>query len=600
MLSYRKMFSRAGCILMPALLLLLGFGCERQSDKTSTKPEETASAAWSAPQIDLEKFPPKLQERVKKTLELIKQTPDAADPVGALGAICYAYGEYAAAEQCYEKTCANAPDTMHWRYYQGLAAEAAGMKEKAIKAYERALELDANYQYIYVRLAGLLVESDHERAERLCRRALEIKPDDALSLYTLGRCLETAGNASDALHEYEEALKIAPKYRDAHEAAARLCAAAERTEEAEKHKEAAEHGTVPIGEDTLLTVLYRQGFHLDALLHHAAAAAERGLFTDADQSLSQAAEADRMGAATHEVTGYVRMLEKRYEEAATEYRAALELKPELTELRGRLADVLALQNKFPEAEVEFHKVLEKNPDDAFALEHLARLLMVLKRADEAEKLLRDARERHPDEAWLSLQLGIVLSNSDKFSEAAEAYKRCLELAPDSADANYHLGLVEERLGDVAAAVEHWGRAVELYPSYVDAHLRLTNAALQRHDLKAAEQCLRNAMAHNPDVPSFSNSLAWLLATSPADAQRNGEEAVRLAEKACRLTDNLQHVYLDTLAAAQAELGKFEEAATSEQKAIELAQKDKNAELVQAYEKRLTLYKDKKPYREPAP
>jgi tetratricopeptide (TPR) repeat protein len=592
----RKLFHVAISLLIASISLLPA--CERQPAPPAQTTAPPAAPAFTPPQVNLAAIPPKLQPRVQTLLDQIKQTPQAAEPVGALGSICYVYGDFAAAEPCFARARALAPETMHWAYYEGLAADGAGRKEPAIKAYERALELDANYLPVYVRLAKLLTDTDRERAERLCRRAVELNPRDPSAAQALGRCLEAAGDNAGALKQYEESLKLAPNYRDAHEGMTRVLTALGRTEEAEQHKALAARGSLPIGEDMLFALLLRQGFHLDGLLHYAVAVAEKGMFAEADKSLEKAAEVDADGVATAQVTGYIRALEGRYEEAATEYRKALETKPELVELRGRLADVLARQEKYAEAETEFRAVLEKSPDDAFALESYSRLLMVLKRPDDAEKLMRDAIARRPDEAWLYLTLGEILLNADKDFPAFEAFNKTVELTPESAVAIYNLGLIEQRRGDNAKAMEHWKKAVELAPGYLDAHIRLAGTAIQEKDYKAAEQYLRAALTQSPDHPGFNNSLAWLLATSPDDAQRNGEEALRLAEKTCRLTDRKQHAYLDTLAAAQAEAGQFEEAAKTEQTAIDMAPTDANAAAsVEAYKKRLALYEQKQPYRE---
>jgi tetratricopeptide (TPR) repeat protein len=56
-------------------------------------------------------------------------------------------------------------------------------------------------------------------------------------------------------------------------------------------------------------------------------------------------------------------------------------------------------------------------------------------------------------------------------------------------------------------------------------------------------------------------------------------------------------YLDTLAVAYAETGKFDKAAEWQQKAIELAPEGADKEPLR---KRLELYRNGKPYREPAP
>ena len=92
-----------------------------------------------------------------------------------------------------------------------------------------------------------------------------------------------------------------------------------------------------------------------------------------------------------------------------------------------------------------------------------------------------------------------------------------------------------------------------------------------------------------------NDLAWLLATTPNDSFRNGKQAVEFALKASQLTNQKSPTVLDTLAAAYAELGNFEEAVNSENKALtfsEFVQRSGNEA-----RQRLQLYTEGKPYRE---
>ena len=61
----------------------------------------------------------------------------------------------------------------------------------------------------------------------------------------------------------------------------------------------------------------------------------------------------------------------------------------------------------------------------------------------------------------------------------------------------------------------------------------------------------------PDNAAAYNSKAWLLATCPEAKYRDGKAAIELAKKACDLTMDKNAQYVDTLAAAFAEVGSFD-------------------------------------------
>ena len=86
----------------------------------------------------------------------------------------------------------------------------------------------------------------------------------------------------------------------------------------------------------------------------------------------------------------------------------------------------------------------------------------------------------------------------------------------------------------------------------------------------------------------------LLATTPNDGLRDGKRALELARAACELTNWKNPNYIDTLAAAYAETGDFEQAVNWETKALEFPDFiEKNG---QAARKRLEFYRKHQPYR----
>ena len=90
----------------------------------------------------------------------------------------------------------------------------------------------------------------------------------------------------------------------------------------------------------------------------------------------------------------------------------------------------------------------------------------------------------------------------------------------------------------------------------------------------------------------ANALAWMLATSPYTEVRNGPEAVQYAGQAASGPNRKVPEILDTLAAAYAETGEFDQAISVERQAIALL---KEGPASRGFALRLELYKARKPY-----
>ena len=86
--------------------------------------------------------------------------------------------------------------------------------------------------------------------------------------------------------------------------------------------------------------------------------------------------------------------------------------------------------------------------------------------------------------------------------------------------------------------------------------------------------------------------AWLLATCPDENYRDEENAVRGARQALEFAYGDRHVALDTLAAAFANAGEFDQAISTLEQAIEMAP----SELRGDYLTRIKLYEAGQPYR----
>ena len=106
---------------------------------------------------------------------------------------------------------------------------------------------------------------------------------------------------------------------------------------------------------------------------------------------------------------------------------------------------------------------------------------------------------------------------------------------------------------------------------------------------------RTALADRLD-PNLATYLAWVLATCKVDALRDGAEAVRWAEQAAR-ADPSSATYLNTLAAALAEQGRYPEAVRTAEAALAAARRANDAGTAKLTEARLEAYRAGRPWRE---
>ena len=120
------------------------------------------------------------------------------------------------------------------------------------------------------------------------------------------------------------------------------------------------------------------------------------------------------------------------------------------------------------------------------------------------------------------------------------------------------------------AITQFQKALEIKPDYAEAHHNLGIAFLPQGRLGEAIAQFQKALEARPDYPDALNNLAWALATAPQASLRDGNKAVELAQRANRLSGGEDVDLLDTLAAAYAEAGRFDDATERRPGAIELA------------------------------
>ena len=288
----------------------------------------------------------------------------------------------------------------------------------------------------------------------------------------------------------------------------------------------------------------------------------------------------------------------RVKEAMADYQQVLRLNPDHIEATLNLGTAYVFLDQMKEATNCFSKVLQLKPDYAKAHAFMGLTLRELGDYNDAMAHCAEAIRLAPSiEFGAYVDMARALCAVGRNQEAIYYFNKSLGLNSALPQTHYYFGLELLRLGRIDEAAKHLVQALQLAPNWSEAHLQVASVLASKGATSEAIAEYRQAIKLEPDAPAALNNLAWILATSPAANLRDGPEAVRLAEKACRLTSWKQTVFVGTLAAAYAQAGNFDKAIATSQKACELAASRGETNLFERNQELLRQFKNHQPYRE---
>jgi len=192
------------------------------------------------------------------------------------------------------------------------------------------------------------------------------------------------------------------------------------------------------------------------------------------------------------------------------------------------------------------------------------------RVDEAIVQYQSAVQIDPGYAEAHNNLATALARKGQWNEAISHFKSALQIDPSYTDAQSNLRTALARKSQLDEAIAQCQGALQINPYDAKEHLNLALALLGMGRTNAAAAHFQKALELGPDKPQILRTVAWALATCQQASLRNGGKAVQLAQRANELAGGKNPVMLRTLAAAFAEAGRFSDAMSAAQKAMELA------------------------------
>jgi len=298
----------------------------------------------------------------------------------------------------------------------------------------------------------------------------------------------------------------------------------------------------------------------------------------------------------HDGLGQFLLDHGRLDEAIDQFQIALNIAPKYPLARTNLGIALAKKGRIDEAIAHLQTVLEDYPNDAKAQYNLGTALAKKGDSQSAIAAYEKALSIQSPYPSAHYNLGMALDDSGRIDEAIAHYQEAVQEDPHFAEAYYLLGNDLFRKSRIDDAIASYERALQSRPAYPEVENNIGLALLKEGRPGEAIAHWENAVANESDFVAALNNLAWVLAAFPEASIRNGEKALRLADRANQLSGSKDPAVLRTLAAAYAENGRFTEATATAESGLQLANTQGDSALAKIFEGDLAHYRANTPVR----
>ncbi len=298
-------------------------------------------------------------------------------------------------------------------------------------------------------------------------------------------------------------------------------------------------------------------------------------------------------AATLHARGMVLAELERYEEALEAFEKARRLAPGAASPLIEEARIRGLQSDFEKGIALLNEACKLQPTNPVVFVLRGSMYAELEQNDKALADANRALELRADFVPAMRLRAVLLLRTEKIDEAITQLEKLRQASADDLNVAMQLGILYSVTKQPRRAIEVLSEVLEKQTDEATAWAARANAYLSIGKHAEAIADFEKALELDPENINVLNNFAWVLATSPDDALRDGRRAIELATKACELTEYKADYILSTLAAGYAEVGDFDTAIKWSKKAVEVADPENKDQLA----KELESYRQKKPWRE---
>jgi tetratricopeptide (TPR) repeat protein len=221
--------------------------------------------------------------------------------------------------------------------------------------------------------------------------------------------------------------------------------------------------------------------------------------------------------------------EGKADEAIGDFRRAIEINPNASDIRTNLGSTLLDHGRIDEAADEFQKAVANDPRNADAHYCLGSIYLNKNLVNEAAVELEQSINLNPYNARAHDALAIVFARQGKVADSVEQSRKALAIDPNYADAYDNLGLTFENNGEFDDAIACYRKSLEINSANASAHYNLGNALFKKGQVDDAISEYQNALRIAPDMsPALDNlGIAFIQKGQPDRASVELEQALKL-------------------------------------------------------------------------
>ncbi len=298
------------------------------------------------------------------------------------------------------------------------------------------------------------------------------------------------------------------------------------------------------------------------------AALKKGDWNEAANKFGMAASLSPNDAGALSFLGYVRLQQKRYDEALTALLAARDVGAALdakaaAQLQNNIGFAYWNKGSFPEAKAAFNKALELDKTYFDARYNLAFALLSREQWPEALPHLRQLALQNPGDGAIQDGIGEAFEHTDNLSGALGAYRKAVDLEPRNESYRFKLALALVQSDRRAEAATVLRDLLATNPNNAPALLQMGDLNLKSNRWKEAQGVLKRyvTLRGNDFVGRFNLGVAYDYSAMFDEALEQYAKAEALKPDDAATKNNVGRIYYKR--------GKLPEAITKFNEALKI-------------------------------